>query len=52
MVCQEDDARRELLPEGYSFTSLRDALRRSLDEHGAGTTRHGDIQAGAVTDPA
>jgi uncharacterized protein YbjT (DUF2867 family) len=52
MVCQEDDVRRELLPAGYSFTSLRDALRRSLDEHGAGTTRRGDIQAGAVTDPA
>jgi len=52
MICEEDDVRQELLAPGYSFTGLEEALRRSLDEHGAGTTRHGDIQAGAVTDPA
>jgi uncharacterized protein YbjT (DUF2867 family) len=52
MICQEDDVRRDLLPGGYEFTGLREALRRSLDDHGAGTSRQGDIQAGAVTDPA
>jgi uncharacterized protein YbjT (DUF2867 family) len=51
MICEEDDVRQELLPPGYSFTGLEEALRRSLDARGAGTTRHGDVQSGAATDP-
>lgn len=53
MVCQEDAVRRDLLEDGYRFTTVREALRRSLDESGApGTSERGDVQAAAATDPA
>jgi uncharacterized protein YbjT (DUF2867 family) len=53
MVCTEDDARRDLAAPGHEFVSLVDAFRRSLDGSGAeGTSRSGDIQSEAVTDPA
>jgi uncharacterized protein YbjT (DUF2867 family) len=53
MVCGEDDVRRELLEDGYRFTGVAEALRRSLDGTGApGTSEHGDVQSAAATDPA
>ncbi len=53
MVCGEDDLRRDLLEDGYEFTGTAEALRRSLDDDGApGTTRRGDVQSAAATDPA
>ena len=53
MVCAEDDARRDLAAPGHRFVSLVEAFQRSLDDDGAeGTTRAGDVQAAASTDPA
>lgn len=53
MVCREDDARRDLLADGYRFASVDEALRRSLDHEGApGTSAQGDVQSAAATDPA
>lgn len=53
LVCGEDDAKRELLPDDYRSVPLREALRRSLDDDGAeGTSTAGDSLAGAGTDPA
>jgi uncharacterized protein YbjT (DUF2867 family) len=53
MVCTEDDARRDLAAPGHEFVPLVEAFRRSLDGSGAeGTSRSGDIQSEAVTDPA
>jgi uncharacterized protein YbjT (DUF2867 family) len=52
MVCQEDAVRRDLLDEDFSYTSIDDALRRSLEGGAPGTTQRGDVQAGAPTDPA
>lgn len=53
LVCGEDDAKRELLPDDYRSVPLREALRRSLEDDGAeGTSAAGDSLAGAGTDPA
>ncbi|KQT90672.1 hypothetical protein ASG49_12990 [Marmoricola sp. Leaf446] len=53
LVCGEDDAKRELLPDDYRSVPLREALRRSLDDDGAeGTSTTGDSLSGAGTDPA
>ena len=53
MVCAEDDARRDLAAPEHRFVSLVEAFQRSLDDDGAeGTTRAGDVQAAASTDPA
>lgn len=53
MVCTEDDVRRELAEPDHEFVSLVDAFKRSLDDGGAdGTSRRGDVQSEAVTDPA
>ena len=50
MVCGEDDVRRDLVP-GHQFLSLDEAIARSLGTSG-GTSRVGDVQAAAPTDPA
>lgn len=53
MVCEEDSARRELLEPGFTFVGVAEALRRSLAPMvEQGTSRGGDVQAAAVTDPA
>lgn len=53
MVCHEDAVRRDLLEDGYEFTTVAEALRRSLDGDGApGTSERGDVQSAAATDPA
>lgn len=53
MVCTEDDVRRDLAEPGHEFVSVVEAFSRSLDRLGAqGTSRSGDVQAAAVTDPA
>lgn len=52
MVCQEDAVRRDVCEPGYEFTTVADALHRSLQPHGAGTSQEGDVQASAETDPA
>lgn len=53
LVCREDDVRRELLLDDYRFTSVREALQRSIDDSAApGTTERGDVQSAAPTDPA
>ena len=53
MVCEEDDVRRDLLEDGFRYTGVAEALRRSLDDHGApGTSQRGDVQSAAETDPA
>ncbi len=52
MVCSEDEVRRDLLEEDFTYTSVDDALRRSLDAGAPGTTHGGDVQAEAPTDPA
>lgn len=53
MVCQEDSVRRELLSPDFEFVDIEEALRRSLASGGApGTSRRGDVQAAAATDPA
>jgi uncharacterized protein YbjT (DUF2867 family) len=53
MVCGEDDVRRDLLEDGYRYTGVAEALRRSLDGTGApGTSPRGDVQSPAATDPA
>jgi uncharacterized protein YbjT (DUF2867 family) len=53
MVCREDAVRRDLLEDGFAFTSVAEALRRSLDDDGApGTSVRGDVQSAAATDPA
>jgi uncharacterized protein YbjT (DUF2867 family) len=53
MVCTEHDVRRELAEPGHEFVPLVEAFRRSLDGDGPdGTSRRGDVQAAAVTDPA
>lgn len=51
MVCQDDDATRDLAAEGHEFLSLREALTRSLSPVEEGTRRTGDLQAPAPTDP-
>jgi len=52
MVCTEDDVRRDVLEDGHHFTSVAEALSRSLDGTGApGTSGEGDVQAAAATDP-
>lgn len=50
MVCGEDDVRRDLVP-GHTFTGLDEAIARSLGNSG-GTSRVGDVQAAAPTDPS
>lgn len=53
MVCQEDDARRDLAAAGHRFVPLVEAFRRSLDDAGQTGTRPGDdAHAGAATDPS
>lgn len=53
MVCDGDDARRDLLPDGHHFLTIAEALDRSLDPEGdPGTSVRGDVQAAAATDPA
>ena len=53
MVCEELDARDDLLPAAYRRPSLREAFDRSLHDGGEdGTSGAGDVQAGAATDPA
>lgn len=53
MVCGEDDADRDLMPADYRSVPLPEALRRSLDDRGdEGTTRAGDVQTPAGTDPS
>lgn len=43
----------ELAGEGFRYTGLTEAFERSLATDGApGTSRFGDVQAGAATDPA
>lgn len=51
MVCHEDDACRDLAPEGFDYLPLTEAFRRSLNDHGQDGTRLGDDpQAGSSTD--
>ena len=51
MVCREDAVRRDLLEDGYRYTGVAEALRRSLRPDGApGTADRGDVQAPAATD--
>ena len=53
MVCREDDVRTDVLEPGFRYTGVTEALRRSLtDESVPGTSRAGDVQAPAATDPA
>jgi uncharacterized protein YbjT (DUF2867 family) len=53
MVCTEDDVRRDLAGPGHGFVPLVEAFERSLRQGGPeGTSRSGDVQAEAVTDPA
>ena len=53
MVCREDDVRRAVLEPGHRFTSVTEALQRSLDSSGApGTSQRGDVQSAAGTDPS
>ena len=53
MVCTEDDARRDLADDDHVFVRVAEAFARSLDSSGPeGTTREGDVQAPALTDPA
>lgn len=53
MICTEDGFRSQLLEPGHVLVSVEEALRRSLQPHvGGGTSRHGDIQAAAATDPS
>jgi uncharacterized protein YbjT (DUF2867 family) len=49
MVCEEDDARHDLVP-GHRFTRMREAFDRSLQGETAATTAAGDIQGEAPTD--
>ena len=51
MVCHEDDACRDLAPDGFDYLPLVTAFHRSLDDHGLDGTQIGrDPQAGAPTD--
>lgn len=50
MVCEEGAVRRDLADERYRFTSLTEALERSLCAAGDGATIGGDIQAVSVVD--
>jgi uncharacterized protein YbjT (DUF2867 family) len=52
MVCSEDDARRDLAAPGHTFVSLTEAFERSLEDGDEGTTKGGDVQHAAATDPA
>lgn len=53
MVCTEDDVRRDVADADHGFVPLAEAFERSLDDSGpGGTSRSGDVQAQAVTDPA
>lgn len=52
MVCTEDAVRRDLAEPGHRFVPLRESLERSLRSSDDGTSRSGDVQAGASTDPA
>ena len=51
MVCQEDDADRELAAGDHEFLGLDEALERSLNPREEGTDSTGDLQAPAPTDP-
>lgn len=50
MVCQEDDARTDLLP-GHEYLSIDEAVARSLVGPSAATEVGGDVQGEADTDP-
>ena len=53
MVCREDAVHRDLLEPGYAFTSVGEALARSLRSAEAeGTERRADAQLAAATDPS
>jgi len=51
MVCQEDDARTELLP-GHRFLTIDEAIQRSLAARSGATDSDGDVQGQAASDPA
>ncbi|MBS45630.1 MAG: epimerase [Nocardioides sp.] len=51
MVCQDDDARSELVP-GRRFVTIDEALVRSLVGETRATDADGDIQGEATSDPA
>lgn len=50
MVCQDDDADRDLLPEAYRYVPLDEALTRSLASDDEAADHQGDVQATAPTD--
>ena len=53
MVCRENDADRDFLPADYTSPPLAEVFRRSLhDGSQPSTSRQGDVQGGATTDPA
>lgn len=53
MTCRENDADRDFLPADYRSPTLLEAFRRSLeDDPRPATTRSGDVQGSAATDPA
>ena len=53
MVCGENTVRGDLIDDDFSFTGIREALRRSLRTGGGeGTSKTGDVQSSAETDPA
>lgn len=52
MVCREDAVRRDVLDDGFRFTSTREALERSSRGGDDATAKRGDLQSSATTDPA
>jgi uncharacterized protein YbjT (DUF2867 family) len=50
MVCHDDDADHDLLPDGYAHVPLAEALRRSLRTDSEAADHAGDIEATAPTD--
>ncbi len=53
MICREDAVRRDLLDADHQFTSVAEALRRSLERASEpGTSHTGDVHAAAGTDPS
>ncbi|QWC85589.1 NAD(P)H-binding protein [Nocardioidaceae bacterium] len=53
MVCGENTVRGELIDDDFTFTGVAEALCRSLTTGGAeGTSKRGDVQSSASTDPS